>query len=308
MAIAFRIGGDFVLPTRSSGVTGTVELNGETQMKIYEDAIFTMQASTVAAQMSNVLDFNDKQDDSERRGGRYPALHVETVGEYDIYNNPQKFDVTNFASLTPVEKIAEVTLTDKRRRREGEMVYSNISLELGQAMARAVDDALLAGMEDFNKSLGSSSTLITWKHLAAARAKLRKAGYEGPLEACLHEYHAYDLGILVAPGTAVTNVVDSQQQQIAETGFLGNYMGIALFLSGRIAIANEDESNASAVSGVFARGALALDRRVDPILEPTRLANGRRWDLVMHTEFAAGAWDKDAGVSIEAKALTPDGS
>jgi hypothetical protein len=75
-----------------------------------------------------------------------------------------------------------------------------------------------------------------------------------------------------------------------------------------VPIASEGTGSANAKSGVFARGALALDRRVDPILEPERKQGGRRWNLFMHTEFAGGVWDADAGVAIHAKALTPDGS
>jgi hypothetical protein len=289
------------------GVTGTVEMNGETQQQIYEDAVFAMEASAIAVQMGNVLDFNDRQDDSERRGGRYPKVNAETVGEYDDYSSPQKFDITNFASLTPVEKIAMVALTDKRRRREGEQVYSNVASELGQAMARSVDDALISGIATFTGgTLGNGTGAINWKYLAAARSRLRKAGYEGPIEALLCEYHAYDLGILTVPGTTVTNQNEKLQDEVLDTGFLGRFMGIDIYVSGRVPITSEGEASANAKSGVFAKGALALDRRVDPILEPERKQGGRRWNLFMHQEFAAGGWDKAGGIILHALAKTPD--
>lgn len=290
------------------GITGTLELNGETQQQIYEDAVFAMEAKALATQMGSVLDFNDRQDDSERRQGRYPRLEAETVGEYDEYTAFQKFDVTNFASLTPVEKINAVQLTDKRRRREGEQVYSNIATELGTAQANAVDDALISGITLMNDSLGDGSAVITWKHLFAARSRLRKAGYDGPLEAFLAEYHAYALNITTLPGTTATNQNEGMDNEILSNGYMGRIFGIDIWVSGRVPIDQEDTASATAQSLVCASGALALDRRVDPILEPERKPGGRRWDLYLHQEFAAGAWDKDAGVTLDFKALTPDGS
>lgn len=290
------------------GVTGTLELNGETQQQIYEDALFAMEAKALATQMGSVLDFNDRADDSERRQGRYPRLGVETVGEYDEYTAFQKFDVTNFASLTPVEKIGAASLTDKRRRREGEQVYSNIATELGTGHANAVDDALISGIALMNDTLGNGTAELTWKHLFAARSRLRKAGYDGPLEALLAEYHAYALNITTLPGTTATNQNEGMDNEILSSGYLGRVFGIDIWVSGRIPVANEGESNATAQSLVCASGALALDRRVDPILEPERKPGGRRWDLYMHQEFAAGAWDKDAGVTLDFKAVTPTGA
>jgi len=291
------------------GVTGTVEMNGNYVSTIYEDAIFTMQQSTIAGQLSNVREFTDRDDDAARKGGRYPTMSVEEVGEYDEYTSPQQFDITNFATLTPTEKIGQAFLTDKRARREGPGVRDSIARELGLAMAVNVDTNTFAGFTSFTGgSLGGTTKTFVWGYILAAKARLRKAGYEGPLEAVIHDYWLVDLGMAVAPGVSDKHATEGYRAE-REAGGLGaayvtTIAGVDVYVSSRLP---EGTTANDAVGGVFAYGALALDRRVDPILEPERNAKGRRWELTMHGEWASGCWEAAAGVKIEADITAPTG-
>jgi hypothetical protein len=292
------------------GTTGTVEMNGNYVSTIYEDAMFAMEQSMVAGSLSNVQVFDDRADDSSRKGGEYPLLDVEEVGEYDEYESPQQFDITNIATLTPTEKIGQAFLTDKRVRREGPGVRDSIARELGQAMARNIDTTMFAGCANFTGgSLGGTTQTFKWGFILAGAAILREAGYEGPLEALIHDYWLVDLGLAVAPGVSDKHASESYRLNMeggnGTPGFVGNIAGVDVYVSSRVPAGT---TATDAVGGVFAAGALALDRRVDPILEPERNAKARRWELTMHGEWATGSWRAAAGVKIEADKTTPTGS
>lgn len=284
----------------ATGTSGVTELNSLFN-DIYEDAVFVARAQNVMAGL--VTRFSDSTGDEDRKNSVYPQITAQSVGEYDDFSAPTKFDKTLLSTLTPVEYMAQSILTDRRLETDPQNAKADCSRELGESIADNLEENLLDTFTSLTGgTVGAAGSAMTWGVFFAARTRLAGAKVPGPYVAVLHEYQWHDLASAVAPGVAVTNspvVVN----EVASSWYVGTVGNVDIYTTPNVDIDGSDD----AVGAMFNRQAIALDSRRAPRMEPERDASKRAWELNITHKYAHGTWRPAFGCQIKSDATAPTG-
>jgi len=208
---------------------------------------------------------------------------------------------TTLATLTPIEIMAQVILTDRRIDTDPDDARSDAATELGNAIATKIDTDLATDMASFTNSkgpgAGSSANLADF---AVSMSVLRNAKTPNPIYIVLHPYHWHDIWIeLGQPGTNM--FLGDVANQAVRDFFVGSWLNAQWFVNANISVDASDD----ATSGVFNPGALAFDSRKPPTLEFERDASLRGWELNMSAGYAHGVRRAAFGVKYIAGAAEP---
>jgi len=284
----------------ATGVTNVSALNGNWVSQVYEDALFVARARNVMAGL--VTSFTDRGGDESRANLEYPQATAQEVGENDDYSNPAQLTKTQLANLTPVEKIAQAIVTDRRISSDPQRARDDASKELGEALADNVESNLLGVFDDFTGgTIGAAGTVMTWGHFFAARTKLAGSKVPGPYACVLHEYQWHNLAKAASVAGSQTNAAAGLLDEVNRRFYVGTVGDVDIFTSANIGIDASDD----AFGGMFNRAALAIDWRRMPRLEPERDASKRAWELNFTAHYAHGVWRPTFGVALKFDATAP---
>lgn len=280
-------------------VTSTSDLNSLFNL-IYERALFVAREMNL---MTNLVDIRSASGWMARKVNIRPQITATSVGETQDFNSPTSFGLTNLATLTPGEIIAQVTLTDRDMDTDPDGAAMDAASELGAAISTKIDSDLVNAFSSFTTDKGDGAgNAATLENLAAANAVVRfnHAAQYGRINNVLHPYHWHDLWLEL--GKPTTNIVASAVANEA----LQNYMVYKLIDADLYASANITiDGSADAISGVFSRPALMLDVRRAPRMETERDASARATEINMTAGYAYGVVRGTLGVKFTADATEP---
>jgi len=165
----------------------------------------------------------------------------------------------------------------------------------GEAIAKKIDQDLLALFSGFSNGVGGASTALSAAVVAQAVAKLRANSVPGDaLAAVVHPYVAYDLKKDLTNTFANPNAGIIQNEAMSQ-GYVGMLFGVPVFESANIA---DTGTAGDYVGAVFHRDALGLALVGDISIETQRRASFLGDDIVASAHYGVGELYDTYGVKI----------
>lgn len=226
---------------------------------------------------------------------RYP---VQTAAALTEGNEVDNTAVSTDGVTLTVQTVAIRTLvTDLARTSAASNVVADIGRLFGEAVARKIDQDLLALFSGFSTGVGSDSAALSAATIAQAVAKLRSNAVPSDALACVvHPYVAYDLKKDLTNTFANPNAGIIQNAAMSE-GYVGMLFGVPVFESSNI------ENNGTAgdyVGAVFHRDALGLAMIGDINIETQRRASYLGDDIVGSANYGVGELYDGYGCKVTA--------
>jgi len=270
---------------------------------IYDAALLVARDNNIMTQLVTIPQASDNESEA-RKLSRFTGFNVSSITDADDMAS-QKFTPSVVSTLTPAMAGGQYWLTDQRLNSSPFEERAAAAEDMGQAMATKIETDLLGAFANFTGgTVGSAGSVISWGNVFAmeARLKAQKAAY--PYFYVCHPYQWHVLAKAASVAGTRTNAPESLLAAINSSFFVKQAGGIFIFTSSNISI----DGSGDAVTGMFARPAVALDIRRAPRLEPQRDASkgGGGWELNLTANYASGVWDKVKGIQGTFDAATPD--
>ena len=199
---------------------------------------------------------------------------------------------TSSVTATIKEVGAQVLLTDVARMGAGNPAVE-LGTVLGNAIAKKMDQDLIALFDGFSTSLGAASQEITVADIFKAAATLRNANAPGSVAAVLHPFHAYQLQANLTNTFANPNGGEAQNEAMMN-GFVGSLAGIDIYQSSNITV----DGSGDAKGAVFVPEALAIAMKRDFEIEVQRDASLRADELNATAVYGVAELDDSYGVEM----------
>lgn len=228
----------------------------------------------------------------------YPALTADTPTDGSDLSN-KAFEVTTSKTLTAAERGVLVTLTDLAQETASEDVAAAVGRQIGDAMAKKVDQDLAALFSGFSNSVGSGAAELTVEDLFKAAATLRANQAPGPYYAVVHPYQAYQLKKQLT-GAGNTNMVNPSDvgNEALRAGLVGTVAGITIFES---TVVSGDSAGAY-VGAAFSSDALGFMVKRNMRIENQRDASLRATEIVGSMAYGVGELFDVYGVGLKGDA------
>lgn len=224
---------------------------------------------------------------------RYPVQSAAAVTEGDEVSNTAVS--TDGVTLTVSTVAIRTLLTDLARTSAASNVVADLGRLFGEAVAKKIDQDLLALFSGFSTGVGGASTALSAAVVAQAIAKLRANAVPGDaLAAVVHPYVAYDLKKDLTNTFANPNAGIIQNEAMSQ-GYVGMLFGVPVFESANIA---DTGTAGDYVGAVFHRDALGLALVGDISIETQRRASYLGDDIVCSAHYGVGELYDTYGVKI----------
>lgn len=232
---------------------------------------------------------------------RYPAQNAASVTEGDEVSNTAVS--TDGVTLTVSTVGIRTLVTDLVRASAASNVVADLGRLFGEAIAKKIDQDLLALFSGFSTGVGGASTAMSAALVAQAVARLRANAVPSDALACVvHPYVAYDLKSNLTNTFANPNAGIIQNEAM-QMGYVGSLFGVPVFESSNIA---DTGTAGDYVGAVFHRDALGLAMIGDINIETQRRASFIGDDVVASCHYAVGELYDAYGVKITADSSLVD--
>ncbi len=232
---------------------------------------------------------------------RYPVQSAAAVTEGDEVSNTAVS--TDGVTLTVSTVAIRTMVTDLVRASAASNVVADVGRLFGEAIAKKMDQDLLALFSGFSTGVGGASTAMSAALVAQAVARLRANAVPGDQLACvLHPYVAYDLKKDLTNTFANPNAGIIQNEAMSQ-GYVGMLFGVPVFESSNIA---DTGTAGDYVGAVFHRDALGLAMIGDINIETQRRASFVGDDIVASAHYGVGELYDTYGVKITADSSLVD--
>jgi N4-gp56 family major capsid protein len=204
---------------------------------------------------------------------------------------------TDGVTLTVSTVAVRTMITDLIRASAASNVIADVGRLFGEAIAKKMDQDLLALFASFSIGVGDVDTSLSAATVAQAVARLRANSVPSDALACVvNPYVAYDLK------SALTNTFANPasgiiQNEAMQTGYVGTLFGVPIFESANIA---DNGTAGDFVGAVFHRDALGLAMIGDISIETQRRASFVGDDIVASAHYGVGELYDGYGVKITA--------
>ena len=226
----------------------------------------------------------------------YPNQSASTLTEGEELSNGT---VSTDSAILTVETVGKRTLlTDLVRASSTSNVVADIGRLFGEAIARKMDQDLMALFKDFTTGAGDADTALTAATIAQAIARLRAKGVPGEMLSCVvHPFVAYDLkanltNTFANPSSGII------QNTAMQSGYVGSLFGVPVYESSNM-IADASEVG-DYTGAVFHRDAMGIAMIGDIMIETERRASFVGDDLVASAHYGVGILQDARGVKITA--------
>jgi N4-gp56 family major capsid protein len=210
---------------------------------------------------------------------------------------------TNGVTLTVSTVAIRTMITDLVRASAASNVVADMGRLFGEAIAKKMDQDLLALFSGFSVGVGGASTAMSAALVAQAVARLRANAVPGDQLACVvNPYVAYDLKKDLTNTFANPNAGVIQNEAML-TGYVGSLFGVPVFESSNIA---DTGTAGDYVGAVFHRDALGLAMIGDISIETQRRASFVGDDIVASAHYGVGELYDGYGVKITADSSLVD--
>ena len=231
----------------------------------------------------------------------YPVQSAAALTEGDEVSNTAVS--TDGVTLTVATVAIRTMITDLVRASSASNVVADMGRLFGEAIAKKMDQDLLALFSGFSTGVGSASTAMSAALIANAVARLRAAAVPGDQLACVvNPYVAYDLksGLTNTFANPNAGIIQNEAMQ---TGYVGTLFGVPVFESSNIA---NTGTAGDYVGAVFHRDALGLAMIGDITIETQRRASFVGDDIVASAHYGVGELYDGYGVKITADSSLVD--
>ena len=231
----------------------------------------------------------------------YPVQSAAALTEGDEVSNTAVS--TNGVTLTVSTVAIRTMITDLVRASSASNVVADMGRLFGEAIAKKMDQDLLALFSGFSTGVGGASTAMSAALVAQAVARLRANAVPGDALACVvNPYVAYDLKKDLTNTFANPNAGIIQNEAMV-TGYVGTLFGVPVFESSNIA---DTGTAGDYVGAVFHRDALGLAMIGDITIESQRRASFVGDDIVASAHYGVGELYDGYGVKITADSSLVD--
>ena len=233
----------------------------------------------------------------------YPVQSAAALTEGDEVSNTAVS--TDGVTLTVSTVAIRTMITDLVRASSASNVVADMGRLFGEAIAKKMDQDLLALFSGFATGVGGASTAMSAALIANAVARLRAAAVPGDQLACVvNPYVAYDLksGLTNTFANPNAGIIQNEAMQ---TGYVGTLFGVPVFESSNIA---NTGTAGDYVGAVFHRDALGLAMIGDISIETQRRASFVGDDIVASAHYGVGELYDGYGVKITADSSLVDPS
>jgi N4-gp56 family major capsid protein len=231
----------------------------------------------------------------------YPTQSAAAVTEGDEVSNTAVS--TNGVTLTVATVAIRTIITDLVRASAASNVVADMGRLFGEAIAKKMDQDLLALFGGFSVGVGGASTAMSAALVAQAVARLRANAVPSDALACVvNPYVAYDLKANLTNTFANPNAGIVQNEAMS-MGYVGTLFGVPVFESSNIA---DTGTAGDYVGAVFHRDALGLAMIGDISIETQRRASFVGDDIVASAHYGVGELYDGYGVKITADSSLVD--
>jgi len=234
---------------------------------------------------------------------RYPTVSASSYSgsaDTEITNSTVS---TDGVTLTVATVAVRTMISDLVRASAASNVVADVGRLFGEAIARKLDQDLLALFASFSTGVGGASTAMSAALVAQAVARLRAASVPQDMLACVvNPYVAYDLKKDLTNTFANPNAGIIQNEAMA-TGYVGTLFGVPVFESANIA---DTGTAGDYVGAVFHRDALGVAMIGDLNIESQRRASFLGDDIVASMHYGVGEIYDGYGVKITADSSLVD--
>lgn len=232
---------------------------------------------------------------------RYPVQSAAAVTEGNEVSNTAVS--TDGVTLTVSTIAIRTLLTDLARTSSASNVVADLGRLFGEAIAKKMDQDLLALFGGFATGVGGASTAMSASLVAQAVARLRANSVPSDALACVvHPFVAYDLKKDLTNTFANPNAGIIQNEAM-QTGYVGTLFGVPVFESANIA---DTGTAGDYVGAVFHRDALGIAMVNDISIETQRRASFLGDDIVASAHYGVGELYDLYGVKITADSSLVD--
>ena len=228
----------------------------------------------------------------------YPVQTAATLTEGDDFSNTAVS--TDVATFTIGQVGLMTMVTDMALNASASNVVADLGQLFGNAIAKKIDQDLMAKFESFTTNvIGSSSTTITAALLMQGLTKLKSASVPTDGLACvLHPSVAYDLksaltnqGAVAFTGGAYGEVANEAMRM----GYVGQLFGMQVYESSNAPLITSGSAGDYA-GAIFHRDALGFGLMRDIQIETQRRARGIGTDIVASAMYGTGVVYEGYGV------------
>ena len=197
-------------------------------------------------------------------------------------------------TITASEVGIMTTLTDLARNSAPRNVAGDIGKLFGEAIAKKMDQDLLAKFDGFSTAVGTASAALTPAVIFNAASTLRALGLPVDETYCvLHPKVAFDLK------SGLTNTFAGLSTDLSNealrSGFIGQIAGIKIFETGNMA---NTGTGGDFKGGMFHKDALGLAMMQDIKIETQRDASLRADEIVATAVYGVGELHDSYGVEV----------
>ena len=273
-------------------VSTTTTLN-DLYANIVQAALFTLSEQTVIRPLVRNYDMTGTPG-LVAQIPKYGTIAASGVAEGTDLSTPTSFS-TDVATLTAAEVGVNVTLTDIAREGAAEDVAAAIGRQIGEGMAKKVDEDLAALFSGFSNTVGSGAAEITVEDIFKAAATLRANQAPGPYVAVLHPYQAFQIKKqLTNAGSTMSHNLSDVGNIALQDGFVGRLAGIDIFES---TVVTGDSAGAF-VGAAMSADAIGYMVKRNMRIEEQRDASLRATEYVGSMAYGVGELFDAYGVGI----------
>ena len=222
----------------------------------------------------------------------YPTVSAVARSEAQDLSNTEV--TTNKADLNVSEVGVMTTLTDFARTTSESDVVADLGRLFGEAIAKKIDQDLIALFDGFSTSIGGAGTELSIDNIFKAVATLRQAGVPGPYYGVFNPKVIYNVKKTLTNTFVNPNAGDLQNEAM-RTGFIGQIAGVNIFESSNVD-GTTDTDNCK--GGIFSRDAIGFALMQDLKIETQRDASLRATEIVATAVYGAGELHDSYGIEM----------
>ena len=238
-------------------------------------------------------------------------ITVPKVSQMDASNLTDGQDITtseaigmSTVDLTTGEVGLKVILSDKLVRQSQPDMFRVIGRQMGDAMARKLDEDIIALFSSLNggTTLGVADCTWTVAKLGSYMAYAKMQKFPKPISIVHHPYSVMDLTRAITLTPMATYPIPHGYAEDLLTDFYKFSMnGIPIFEDGNITPDGSDD----AVGAIFSKHAMCTITSVAPYTERERDASLRAWEVVVVSDYGCFELDDGYGAPITIDAAAP---
>ena len=269
--------------------TSTTSTLDDLFVAIVREAIFTAQETSLVRNLVTTYDLSGEG--KSIQVPIYPEVSASALTEgADMSSTTVS---TSSVTITAAEVGVQAVLSDLAARSSARDIAADLGKVLGEAVAKKMDEDLIALFDGFSTSIGSAGTELTAPFIFNAAARLDAVNAPGPKYAVIHPYQAYNLKAGLTNTFANPNGGDLQNEAM-RNGYVGTLAGVDIFESANISIDGSDDSKGA----VFVPSALGLAICWDINIEPQRDASIRGFELNATACYGVGELKDNYGIEM----------